>query len=164
MGQEPELNESEEAAALAVAIWRFAADDPTRLPGIARGLAANYAYQRDRLARIAAGTPRATDAERFPDDDYIERDHDWVRKMLVAQPRRFHLERDVDETGVSGVGQVAVGVAFPPHHRSGRAALCWLTALASASFYRSIADVQAIHGHGGKTRVVFVDGQPAEEA
>jgi hypothetical protein len=33
--------------------------------------------------------------------------------------------------------------------------LAWLGETPSINFYPSIADVEAIHGHGGSTRVVF---------
>jgi hypothetical protein len=66
---------------------------------------------------------------------------------------RFQLHRDEDETGVSGVGVVAEGVLFT----DGVAAIRWLTEPTSTAIYRSIADVEHIHGHQGKTRIVFLD-------
>lgn len=67
--------------------------------------------------------------------------------------RRFSLQRDVDETGVSGTGRVAEGVVFS----NGWCAMTWLTQYTSVVFYPGIEHVQAIHGHQGKTRVVFED-------
>ena len=67
--------------------------------------------------------------------------------------RRFSLQRDVDETGISGIGRVAEGVVFS----NGWIALTWLTEYTSVVFYPSIVDVEHIHGHNGKTRVVFED-------
>lgn len=67
--------------------------------------------------------------------------------------RRFSLIRDVDATGVSGVGKVAEGVVFS----HGWCALTWLAEHTSVAFYPSIADVEFIHGHQGKTRIVFLD-------
>jgi hypothetical protein len=67
--------------------------------------------------------------------------------------RRFTLRRDADETGMSGTGDVAAGVVFP----DGTAAMRWCTDVASTSVYASIEDVVQIHGHGGRTRVVFTD-------
>lgn len=61
--------------------------------------------------------------------------------------RRFYLQRDEDESGVSGVGDVAEGVEF----LSGQVSLCWLTDTPSIGIYDSIEDVETIHGHGGKT-------------
>lgn len=67
--------------------------------------------------------------------------------------RRFELHRDVDESGVSGIGVVAEGVQFS----DGRCAMRWLTETASTGLYDSISDVQTIHGHGGLTQIVWID-------
>lgn len=69
------------------------------------------------------------------------------------ESRRFQLHRDEDETGVSGVGIVAEGVEFT----SGMVAMTWLSPHRCVNVYESIKTVEALHGHGGKTRVVFVD-------
>lgn len=71
----------------------------------------------------------------------------------VPDPRRFRLVRDVDETGVSGTGRVADGVRFP----DGTCVLRWLTATTSTAVYGSIEDVETIHGHGGQTRIEWLD-------
>lgn len=68
--------------------------------------------------------------------------------------RRFMLQRDVDETGVSGTGKVAEGVVFT----CGRVALTWLTPWTSVAVYDNVEVLEHLHGHGGKTRVVYVDG------
>ena len=67
--------------------------------------------------------------------------------------RRFHLVRDQDVSGISGTGVVAEGVAFS----TGWVALTWLTKVSSLCFYPAITDVEAIHGHGGATRIVWLD-------
>jgi len=68
--------------------------------------------------------------------------------------QRFHLERDIDETGVSGTGLVAEGVQF----RDGVVAMRWCVNPArSTTVYESVEHVLAIHGHDGKTRVTWVD-------
>lgn len=67
--------------------------------------------------------------------------------------RRFELHRDEDESGVSGTGLVASGVCW----QDGTAALRWHTEYSSTAVYVSMADVRAIHGHGGKTRIVWID-------
>jgi hypothetical protein len=64
----------------------------------------------------------------------------------------FWLNRTEDETGVSGTGRVAEGAVFS----DGRVVMRWCTTTASTAFYDCIADVEEIHGHGGKTRVEFV--------
>lgn len=72
-------------------------------------------------------------------------------------PRRFHLVRDADETGVSGVGVIVEGIEFT----DGTVALRWLTGTTSTAIYATIADVETIHGHGGKTRVVWLEDHMA---
>lgn len=67
--------------------------------------------------------------------------------------RRFQLIRREDETGISGTGVVAYGVLFP----DGKAVLRWDTKVNSTVFYDSVADLDAIHGHGGKTVVHWLD-------
>lgn len=64
----------------------------------------------------------------------------------------FELHRDVDETGVSGTGVVAEGVEFS----DGTVALRWRSKWpTSVVFYdRGMEAVEAVHGHGGKTRIV----------
>jgi hypothetical protein len=63
----------------------------------------------------------------------------------------FHLLRLQDESGVSGTGWVAEGAVFS----NGWAVLVWPTDTPSLNFYPSIEDVEAIHGHGGQTRIIF---------
>lgn len=67
--------------------------------------------------------------------------------------RRFNLVRDQDVTGVSGTGVVAEGVVFS----TGQVCMTWLTAINSTVIYPSIDNVQHIHGHGGATRIVWLD-------
>lgn len=67
--------------------------------------------------------------------------------------RRFVLNRVEDETGISGTGVVAEGVVFS----DGTAALRWKSEFRSTAVYASMSDVEAIHGHGGKTLIVYFD-------
>lgn len=66
---------------------------------------------------------------------------------------RFHFERDEDASGVSGTGYVATGIMF----EDGSVALRWRGPLKSTAIYDSIHHVIAIHGHEGRTLVVFDD-------
>ena len=68
--------------------------------------------------------------------------------------RRFVLHRIEDETGVSGTGDVAEGVLFT----DGTAAMRWTAQPCSTVIYNSVSDLVAIHGHGGKTVIRWVDG------
>ncbi|WP_426566391.1 hypothetical protein ACPPVT_07545 [Angustibacter sp. McL0619] len=67
--------------------------------------------------------------------------------------RRFELHRDVDVSGISGTGVVADGIEFP----DGRVATRWRGTIAQTCSWDSMADVEAIHGHGGATRIVWTD-------
>ncbi len=69
--------------------------------------------------------------------------------------RRFYLMRYEDASGISGTGRVAEGVVFS----NGWVVITWLTQYTSFAFYPSIDEVEAIHGHGGKTQVVFKDAE-----
>lgn len=79
--------------------------------------------------------------------------------MLARKVRRFHLERDVDVSGVSGTGVVAYGVQAP----NGTCVLWWDSEHESIGIYPSMDTLLAIHGHSGSTHAVFVD-DPAEVA
>jgi hypothetical protein len=63
----------------------------------------------------------------------------------------FHLMRFEDESGVSGTGWVAEGAVFS----NGWVVLIWPTETPSLNLYMSIEAVEAVHGHGGLTRIVF---------
>lgn len=67
--------------------------------------------------------------------------------------RRFQLRRDEDETGVSGTGIVAEGIEFS----NGAVAMTWYSAHRCVNVYESIKSVDALHGHEGKTVIVFLD-------
>jgi len=68
-------------------------------------------------------------------------------------PKRFRVVRDEDVTGVSGVGVVAYGVMFA----DGRVTTCWNATISQICVWRSIQEVEAVHGHNGKTRVEWID-------
>jgi len=67
--------------------------------------------------------------------------------------RRFHFLRTEDASGVSGCGIVAEGVVFS----DGKVAVEWSGARASTNLYSSLDDVVYIHGHQGRTKIVFDD-------
>ena len=72
---------------------------------------------------------------------------------MTVVTRRFQLERDVDVSGVSGTGVVADGVAFS----DGTVVIHWRGVRQSTVVWPAIEDVGAIHGHGGATRIVWID-------
>jgi hypothetical protein len=64
----------------------------------------------------------------------------------------FHLQRDEDETGISGTGRVAEGVEFS----DGPVVLRWIVGEhRSTVVWQSMEAVEAIHGHNGRTRIVL---------
>ena len=67
-------------------------------------------------------------------------------------PMKFKLIRDVDASGISGIGHVADGVVF----WNGKCVLCWRTADSSIAIYDNIDVLKRIHGHQGKTKVVWI--------
>lgn len=84
--------------------------------------------------------------------------------MTDHTPRRFELVRLEDETGVSGTGVVAVGVAYP----DGAVHMQWLnesnddleTSSNGCAFKPAPDGVEAtieIHGHEGRTELQWID-------
>lgn len=67
--------------------------------------------------------------------------------------RRFRLVRVEDVSGVSGTGIVAEGVMFS----SGRAVLDWRGPRETVTIYDSVSDLEAIHGHQGRTLIEWLD-------
>lgn len=74
-------------------------------------------------------------------------------KQHKVKCRRFYLLRKEDESGVSGTGIVAEGVEFD----SGMCALSFTSSYQHVNVYANMHALEAVHGHGGKTEVVFVD-------
>ena len=66
-------------------------------------------------------------------------------------PEPFWLQRHVDETGVSGTGFVAEGVQFT----DGAVVIRWHGLHASTVVWDSLDDAMFVHGHDGKTTVVW---------
>ena len=92
----------------------------------------------------------ATDVERDgrTEGEQAAEAHDCADLQPV---RTFHLLRLEDESGVSGTGCVAEGAVFS----NGWVALMWVSDTPSVAVYQSIEAVEAVHGHGGKTQLVF---------
>lgn len=72
--------------------------------------------------------------------------------------RRFYLLRHEDESGTSGVGIVADGIEFP----NGVSVLCWRGVKSSIAIYNTAVELIDIHGHGGKTELVWYTGDVAQ--
>lgn len=66
--------------------------------------------------------------------------------------RRFSLLRFEDETGVTGTGVVAKGVEWD----DGKVAMRWIVGhFRSTVLFDNILDVEAIHGHQGRSFVIY---------
>lgn len=70
-----------------------------------------------------------------------------------AHVQVFHIEREEDVSGVSGIGVVAVGVIWP----SGEVEIEWIVPgkPESRTKYENLDEVIQIHGHEGRTKVVI---------
>ena len=73
--------------------------------------------------------------------------------MGDGRMRRFNLVRHDDVSGVSGVGRVAQGIEFD----SGEVEMCWLGTYRIVEHAPNIHAIVAVHGHGGKTVVEWLD-------
>lgn len=69
--------------------------------------------------------------------------------------RRFHLHRLEDETGKSGKGIVAEGCVFT----DGRVAIRWTSSTPSWNIYDSVAHMEKVAGHNGKTKIIWKDDE-----
>lgn len=67
------------------------------------------------------------------------------------QARRLSLLRTKDISGVSGTGEVAVGVRLP----SGHIVIEWQTEFSSIGIYGSVDELLRVHGHDGATSLVW---------
>lgn len=72
---------------------------------------------------------------------------------MESTSRRFVLDRQIDVSGVSGLGIVAEGVQFSDGH----CAVHWLGDWPTTTSHYSIESVIAVHGHEGKTKVAWLD-------
>lgn len=68
-------------------------------------------------------------------------------------PRRFHLLRHRDVSGISGTGVIADGVLWPDKTVSIR----WRGERPSIVHWDHISHAAAVHGHGGATEFVWLD-------
>ena len=73
------------------------------------------------------------------------------RSPRASRLQPFYIQRHEDVHGNTGTGIVAEGVIFS----CGKGVMRWLDEVATTVFFDKIEDIEAIHGHGGKTVVVF---------
>lgn len=72
---------------------------------------------------------------------------------MSSLTRRFTVLRDVDVTGVSGVGAVADGVVWP----DATVTIRWRGDTPSTVQWDSLDDAYTVHGHGGATTFEWLD-------
>lgn len=76
-----------------------------------------------------------------------------AREKYQTAQRRFVMVREEDVSGVSGTGVVAEGCL----HSNGWVSFTWLTHLQSLVWYPSLEVLESVHGHEGKSKIVFID-------
>jgi hypothetical protein len=78
-----------------------------------------------------------------------------VNMPPAPRARRFELHRDIDLSGISGTGVVAEGIEFT----DGVVAMRWMGQWPTSVVFhdRGMESVDAVHGHGGATRIVWLD-------
>lgn len=74
-----------------------------------------------------------------------------LNPLKDSRMRTFKLVRNEDESGISGTGVVAEGIEFS----NGMCAMSWLTNMHSVAVYPNAKQLEAIHGHNGRTAMVF---------
>ena len=74
-------------------------------------------------------------------------------KKYKPTPRRFHLVRTEDVSGVSGTGVVAEGIEY----NSGWVTLQFNSPFACVEVALNMKVVESVHGHGNKTTIVWDD-------
>lgn len=67
--------------------------------------------------------------------------------------KRFYFLRHIDVNGFSGTGVVAEGVIFD----WGAGSFTWLTPKKTVTTFWNMADIDFMHGKGGKTEIIFED-------
>lgn len=72
---------------------------------------------------------------------------------MKSNMRTFQVIRDEDVSGVSGVGVIAEGVLFS----SGKVFVNWISMHKIVEMADSVAEWEAVHGHEGRTRIVWDD-------
>lgn len=76
---------------------------------------------------------------------------------MTLDAKLFYMLRHEDAGGISGTGVVAVGCVFP----NGRIVFQWVTYRTSMEFYDTMDNLIEVHGHEGKTEIIF--GCPSDK-
>ena len=70
---------------------------------------------------------------------------------MTIKYRVFELIRTEDLSGISGTGLVAQGIEFD----DGQCVMRWLSKPRTTAIYNNIKELEAIHGHKGRTKIFF---------
>ena len=92
-----------------------------------------------------------------PFTDALAESTEMMQLSWNCKMRRFYLvrEEDVDPDKVSGTGVIAEGLVF----EDGFAFMRWIKT-GTWGGYDSVEQLLSIHGHGGKTKLKYVDAEP----
>jgi len=84
-------------------------------------------------------------------------------KVIPGPPqsklRRFWLYRHEDPSGISGTGFIAEGVEWT----DGRVDVRFLSSHKTENRYPNMKEMANLHGHDGRTQIVWIDELPREE-
>jgi len=88
-------------------------------------------------------------------------DSDGIPPPPAHKMRRFVVYRKEDESGVSGTGYIAEGVEWS----DGSMELKWTTRHRLPGHgYPTVKEFLNLHGHDGKTQIIWIDEEVPEES
>jgi hypothetical protein len=139
---------------------RAADEDELRLTAASIAAEAQSTFLADFSNRTAGMAEALNNAAAIIEDRDRQLAEQKARRLLSATfacrsgdcPQPFALHRHQDVTGVSGSGTVAHGVQFS----DGTVVLRWLGDSASTVVWDSLETAMKVHGHDGKTQVVWL--------
>jgi hypothetical protein len=85
----------------------------------------------------------------------FDTDDGWAERGTL--PELFVLYRCEDATGLSGTGMVASGIRWPDGHAAMRWKADDTLATSSTSVWGSVGDLMQVHGHSGRSRILYLD-------
>ena len=146
----------------AITLGRYYPDKPPALPGETPDQYTDRLTGADRTNRRPYDHPRNRQCSIGYHDECSDPDGERCKCPCHTtppgmprhdDPEPFLLVRDEDVSGISGTGVVAQGVEFA----DGVVALRWLGQWPTSTAFHElgIESVKTIHGHGGKTRIVW---------
>ena len=80
-----------------------------------------------------------------------------MNSHMTKKFKEFHLVRTEDVHGVSGCGVVARGIIFP---KDEKCVVEWVSDYDTVTIFGSLEEIEQIHGHEGRTKVVMGEPKP----